>query len=180
MIEQTRLPTKQIGTRYLETRHMANTIHIGRGRLWGEIRWRGTCPSSQKHTQGTLQTHMQLDRNRIHRDHIGLGLQKTPGAFVDAKLCEESLETIPTHCRQTTALTLSERTNSIWCQEAICNAGIDCTFAPNASFNKYAANSYSLAEQWTAPYFAQSAPSHPNRQNRPQIQCSKHFNSLII
>jgi hypothetical protein len=29
MIEQTRLPTKQIGTWSLETRHTANTIHIG-------------------------------------------------------------------------------------------------------------------------------------------------------
>ncbi len=30
-IEQTRLPTKQIGTRSLETQHTANTIHIGHG-----------------------------------------------------------------------------------------------------------------------------------------------------
>ncbi len=75
-IEQTRLPTKQIGTWPLETQHTANTIHIGRGRLWGEIRWLGTHPASQKHTQGTLQTHMRLDRNTMHRDHIGLGLQK--------------------------------------------------------------------------------------------------------
>jgi hypothetical protein len=36
------------------------------------------------------------------------------------------------------------------------------------SFNKYAENSYSLAEQWVAPYFAQSVPLHPNCQNRPQ------------
>ncbi len=108
---------------------MANKIHIGCGRLWGEIRWQGTCPASQKHTQGTLQTLMRLDGNTIHRDHIGLGLKKMTGAFVDAKLCEESLETIPTHRRQTTALTLSEFTNSIWRQEAIRNAGIDCTFA---------------------------------------------------
>ena len=103
MIEQTRLPTKQIGTRSLETRHMANTIHIGRGQLWGEIHWRGTRPASQKHTRGTLQTHMQLDRNRIHRDHIGLGLQQTTSAFINAKLREESLATIPTHRWQTTA-----------------------------------------------------------------------------
>ncbi len=54
MIEQTQLPTKQIGTRSLETRHTANTIHIGRGQLWGEIRWQGTRPASQKHTRGTL------------------------------------------------------------------------------------------------------------------------------
>jgi hypothetical protein len=50
-------------------------------------------------------------------------------AFVNAKLREESLETIPTHSRQTTALTLSKRTNTIWSQDAIRNTGIDCTFA---------------------------------------------------
>ncbi len=33
MFEQTRLPTKQIGTRTMETRHTANTIHIGHGQL---------------------------------------------------------------------------------------------------------------------------------------------------
>jgi hypothetical protein len=42
---------------------------------------------------------------------------------------QESIETIPTHCRQTTAFALSERTNSIWRQEAIRNTGIDGTFA---------------------------------------------------
>jgi hypothetical protein len=50
-------------------------------------------------------------------------------ACVNAKLREESLETIPTHSRQTTAFTLSERNNSKWHQEAIRNTGIDCTFA---------------------------------------------------
>ncbi len=128
MFEQTRLLTMQIGTRSLETRHLANTIHIGRRQLWGEIRWQGTRPASQKHHRETLQTHLRLDRNTIHRDNIGLRLQKSTSAFVNAKLCAESLETIPTHRRQTTALTLSERTNSIWRQEAIRNTGIDCTF----------------------------------------------------
>jgi len=51
---------------------------------------------------------------------------------------------------------------------------------PNASFNKYAENSYSLAEQWTAPYFAGSVPLYPNHQNQPQTRCNTHFNSLII
>jgi hypothetical protein len=126
--EQTRLPTKQIGTWPLEARHTANKIHIGCGRLWGEIRWRGTCPASQTHARGTLQTHLQLDRNTIHWDHIGLGLQQTTSAFINTKLREEVLATIPSHRWQTTAFTLSKRTNSIWRQEAICNRGIDGTF----------------------------------------------------
>ncbi len=75
--------TKQIGTWSLEARHTANTIHISCGRLWGEIRWRGTRPASQKHTQGTLQTHLRLDRNTLHWDHIGLGLQKTTSEFIN-------------------------------------------------------------------------------------------------
>ncbi len=52
------------------------------------------------------------------------GTKKTTSAFVNAKLREERLETIPTHRRQIAALTLSKRTNSIWRQEAIRNTGI--------------------------------------------------------
>ncbi len=70
---------------------------------------------------------MQLDRNTIHWDNTGLGLHKTPGAFVNAKLRQKSIETIPTHSRQTTACTVSKHTNSIWSQETICNARITCT-----------------------------------------------------
>jgi len=83
----------------------------------------------KKHIRGTLQTHLRLDRNTIHWDHIVLGLQNRTSAFINAKLREESLETIPTHCRQTTAFTLSEHTNSIWRQETIGDTGIDCTRA---------------------------------------------------
>ncbi len=72
---------------------------------------------------------MQVNRNMIHWDNIGLGLQKTPGVFVNAKLREESIKTISPHSQQTTALTLSKRTNSIWRQEAIHNTGIKHTFA---------------------------------------------------
>ena len=50
IFEQTQIPTKQIGTQSLATRHTANTIHIDRGQLWGEIRWQGLCPASKKHT----------------------------------------------------------------------------------------------------------------------------------
>ena len=42
----------------MEARHTANAIHIGRGRLWSEIRWQGTRPASQKHAQAPLQTHL--------------------------------------------------------------------------------------------------------------------------
>jgi len=152
------LPTKQIGTGSLEARHTANTIHISCGRLWGEIRWRGTRQASQKHARGTLQTHLRLDRNMMHWDHIGLGLQQTTCAFINAKLRAESIETIPTHCWQTTAFTLSECTNSIWRQEAIRNTGIDST---------------SVRQQ------GQTLPPTSIREILIPGH-SKHFNSLII
>ncbi len=153
--EQTRLPTKQIGTRPMETQHTANTIHIVRGRLWSEIRWRGTRPASQKHSRATLQTHLRFDRNTIHRDHIGLGLQQTGSAFVNAKLCEESLETIPTHRRQTTVFTLSERTNSIRHQEATRNTGINCTIARRQSQTLHSTSMRKTLIPW------QSSRQHP-------------------
>ncbi len=70
---------------------------------------------------------MRLDRHTIHRDNIGLGLQKTPGLLINAKLRAESFKTIPTQCRQTTACTISECTNPKWCQETIHNARIEST-----------------------------------------------------
>jgi hypothetical protein len=79
-----------------------------------------------QHLKNTLEEHYKLTCDWTGTRYIGITLdwdyKKTTGASVEAKLREESLETIPTHCRQTTALTLSERTNSIWCQEAIRSA----------------------------------------------------------
>jgi len=49
---------------------------------------------------------------------------------------------------------------------------------PNASFNKYVEKSYSLAEQWTAPYFAQSEPSHPSCQ-KPTIDTMQQTLQLL-
>ena len=50
----------------------------------------------------------------------------------------------------------------------------------NGSYNRYTENSYSSAEQWTAPYFARAAPLHHNHPNRPKTRCGISFNSLII
>jgi hypothetical protein len=91
----------------------------------------------------------------IHRDHIGPGLQKTTSALVNAKLREESLETIPTHRQQTTALTLSELTNSIWRQEAIHNTGIDCTFARRQGQTLHSTSMQKILIPW------QSSGQHP-------------------
>ncbi len=91
----------------------------------------------------------------IHRDHIGLGLQKTTSAFVNSKLHKESLETVPTHCWQTTALTLSELTNSIWPQEAIRNTGINCTFARRQGHTVHSTSLRQIIIPW------QSSGQHP-------------------
>ncbi len=127
MIEQTRIQTEQIGTRPFETRHMPNTIHIGCWQLWSKIRWWGTCQSSQMGSGRTLQTHLLLDRNTIHRHYIRLELHKPPGKFVNAKLCDESIKTIPTHHQKTSVCTLPVHPNSVWRKEAIRNAGIEST-----------------------------------------------------
>jgi hypothetical protein len=39
---------------------------------------------------------VQLDRQTVHWDNIGLGLQQAPGSSVHAKLCAESFETVST------------------------------------------------------------------------------------
>jgi hypothetical protein len=98
---------------------------------------------------------MRLDRNTIHWDYIGLGLQKTPGAFVNAKLHEESIKTIPPHSRQTTALTLSKHTNSIWHQEAMCNAGIERTLARRQGQTIHSTGMQQILIPW------QSSGQHP-------------------
>jgi hypothetical protein len=38
----------------------------------------------------------------------------------------------------------------------------------SGSYNRYAENSNSSAEQWTAPYFARAAPLHHNHPNQPK------------
>ncbi len=68
------IQTEQIGTRPLETRHTANTIHIGCWQLWSKILWWGTRQSSQTGSGQTLQTHLWLDGNTIHWHCIRLEL----------------------------------------------------------------------------------------------------------
>jgi hypothetical protein len=98
---------------------------------------------------------MRLDRNTIYQDNIGLGIQKTPGAFVNAKVREESINTIPPHSRQTTALTLSKHTNSIWRQEAMHNARIERTFARQQGQTIHSTGMRQILIPW------QSSGQHP-------------------
>ncbi len=95
--------------------------HTGCQWLRCEIHWQRTCTTSQECTQRILQPYMRLDRQRVHRDNIGLGLQKVPGSSINAKLCAESLETILTQSGQTTACTISKCINPMWHKETICN-----------------------------------------------------------
>ncbi len=76
---------------------MVDTIHIDCWQLWSKIRWWGTCQSSQTGSGQTLQTHLWLDGNRIHQHYIRLELHKPSGTFVNAKLRDKSIKTIPTH-----------------------------------------------------------------------------------
>jgi hypothetical protein len=85
-----------------------------------------------QHLKNTLEQHYKLTCDWTGTRYIRITLDwdyNKRQVHLNAKLREKSLETIPTHRRQTTAFTLSERTNSIWRQEAIHNTGIDCTLA---------------------------------------------------
>jgi hypothetical protein len=70
---------------------------------------------------------MQLDRQTIHRDNIGLGLQQAPRPSTHAKLRAKSFETISTQSRQTTACAIPKYTNTIWRKETIGNTRIKDT-----------------------------------------------------
>jgi hypothetical protein len=96
-------------------------------------------------------------------------------AFVNAKLREESLETIPTHHRQTTAFTLSKRTNSIWCQEAIRNTGIDGTFVRQQGQTLHSTSMRKIHIPW------QSSGQHPTLPDQlhsiPIVKTDHRYNA---
>jgi hypothetical protein len=50
-----------------------------------------------------------------------LGPQKKASAFVNARLCEESIEAVPAHIEKEAASALPECKNNIWRNETICN-----------------------------------------------------------
>ena len=98
-------------------RHMASTIHFGCWQLWSKICWSRTCQSLQTGSGRTLHTHVWLDWNTLHRHHIRLELHKTPGPLVNAKVCDKSAKTIPTHRPKTPICTIPMRLNSVRCQK---------------------------------------------------------------
>ena len=78
---------------------------------------------SRMHSKNTT-TYMQLDRQIIHWDNIGLGLQQAPCPSIHAKLRAKSFETISTQSKQTTACAIPKCTNTIWRKETIRNTRI--------------------------------------------------------
>ncbi len=68
-----------------------------------------------------------MDRETVHLDNIGLGLQQAPGPSINAKLSAKSFETISTQSRQTTACAIPKCTNRIWRKETIRNTRINGT-----------------------------------------------------
>ena len=125
--EQTRIQTEQTGTRTLETWHTASTIHFGCWQLRSKIYWQRTCQSSQMSYGRTLHTHLWLNWETLHWHHIRLELLEMPGSLVDAKIRDESVKIIPTHCQKMSICTIPVRPNSVQSQNTIRNAGIEST-----------------------------------------------------
>ena len=118
-----------------------------------------------QHLKNTLEEHYKLTCDWTGTRYIGItldweGLQQTTSALVNAKLCEESTETIPTHSWQTTSRTVSKRPNSIWCQETICNTKIDSTFGKWQSQTVHTTGIRKILIPW------QSSGQHPARQRQ--------------
>ncbi len=120
---------------------------------------RNTPSISKTHSRNITNSHVIGQEHDTSGSHW-TGTKKTTGAFVDAKLHEESLETIPTHCWQTTGLTFSKQTNSIWRQEAIRNAGINCTFARRQGQMLCSTSMRQILIPW------QSSGQHPTLPNQ--------------
>jgi hypothetical protein len=78
---------------------------------------------SRTHSKNTT-TYMRLDRQTIHWDNIGLGLQQAPCPSIHAKLRAKSFEIISTQSRQTTACAIPKCTNPTWHKETIRNTRI--------------------------------------------------------
>ena len=118
---------------------------------------------------------MRVDRNTIHLDNTGLGLHTMPGAFIYAKLCEESIETIPTHSRQNKACIVSEHINSIWHQEKIRNAGIKSTRVRLQGQTVHPTGMWQIFIPW------QSSGQHPTLPDQrhciPIIQTGQRHNA---
>jgi hypothetical protein len=68
--------------------------------LWSKIPWWGTCQSSQTSSGRTLQTHLWLNGYTLHWHYIRLELLNTSGSFVNAKIRDKRIKTIPTHCQK--------------------------------------------------------------------------------
>jgi hypothetical protein len=95
-----------------------------------------------------------------------------PGTFVNAKLRDKSIKTIPTHCqkRQFAPYLCIPIHYGAKKQYATQESKAPLLDDKAKQFiQQDVANSYSSAEQWTAPSFAQLAPSHHNHPNQPRI-----------
>ncbi len=148
MPQQTWIPAKQTGTLTMEARHKTHTVHTGCWQFWHQIRQQRTCTTSQERTRRTLQTYMRLDRQTIHWDNIGLGLQQAPCPSIHAKLRAKSSETISTQSRQTTACAIPKYTNTIWRKGTICNTSIRGTTIRGLSQAVHPTGMWQVAIPW--------------------------------
>ena len=99
-------------------------VYLGSGQFWSEIRRKRTCQTSQKHIGRELQSDYGMGRQKVHRNHIGLGLQATSSSPVNARVHQKGSQTIPAQTAQASAATIFNSPNKIWRKEKICNTRV--------------------------------------------------------
>ena len=111
----------------MESWHTTDPVHIGGWWLWSKMCRQGTCRTSSKSAQRTIQTNMQLDRKTIHRHYPWLGVQVKTSPPLYAGICQESTKTILPWNETAAAFPVHMCTNKIWGHQTINNNGISST-----------------------------------------------------
>ena len=92
--QQTRLPTKQISPRDMETQMATSTIHTGGGQFQREIHGGETCTPPQANTRRKLHSHNEVTCHNIHWDYTRLVLHAKRSAYVTTRIHQEIPQTI--------------------------------------------------------------------------------------
>ena len=72
--QQKRIPSEQIGTRFMEPQMASSTVHISSRWFRSKVCGRTTCITSQANIRGELYSNNWMGWTKVHWHHLGLGL----------------------------------------------------------------------------------------------------------